>query len=110
HPMDFRNKANRIPDSVVDVLHNAVTTLGGSLTRRYYKLKARHLGLPLLRWSDRNAPMPFADMTEISFGEAAEIVAASYESFSPTLTALVKTFFADRRIDAPVVKEKRSGA
>ena len=23
HPMDFRNKANRIPDSVVDVLHNA---------------------------------------------------------------------------------------
>ena len=110
HPMDFRNKANRIPDSVVDVLHNAVTTLGGSLTRRYYKLKARHLGLPLLRWSDRNAPMPFADMTEISFGEAAEIVAASYESFSPTLTALVKTFFTDRRIDAPVVKEKRSGA
>lgn len=110
HPMDFRNKANRIPDSVVDVLHNAVTTLGGSLTRRYYKLKARHLGLPLLRWSDRNAPMPFADMTEISFGEAAEIVAASYESFSPTLTALVKTFFTDRRIDAPVVREKRSGA
>ena len=31
HPMDLRNKANRIPDSVVDVLHNAVTTLGGSL-------------------------------------------------------------------------------
>ncbi len=50
HPMDFRNKANRIPDSVVDVLHNAVTTLGGSLTRRYYKLKARQLGL-------RNAPL-----------------------------------------------------
>jgi oligoendopeptidase F len=108
--MDFRNKANRIPDSVVGVLHNAVTTLGGSLTRRYYKLKARHLGLPLLRWSDRNAPMPFADMTEIPFDEAADIVSASYESFSPTLTALVKTFFADRRIDAPVMKEKRSGA
>ena len=35
HPMDFRNKANRIPDSVVDVLHNSVTTLGGSLTRKY---------------------------------------------------------------------------
>ena len=67
HPMDVRNKSNRIPDSVVDVLHNAVTTLGGSLTRRYYKLKARHLGLPVLRWSDRNAPMPFADTTGDSF-------------------------------------------
>ena len=31
HPMDFRNKANRIPDSVVDVLHKTVTTVGGSL-------------------------------------------------------------------------------
>lgn len=110
HPMDFRNKANRIPDSVVDVLHKSVTTLGGSLTRRYYKLKARHLGFPLLRWSDRNAPMPFADTTVIPFDEAADIVATSYESFSPTLTAIVKSFFADRRIDAPVVKEKRHGA
>ena len=110
HPMDARNKANRIPDSVVDVLHNSVTTLGGSLTRRYYKLKARHLGLPVLRWSDRNAPMPFSDTTVIPFDEAADIVAASYESFSPTLTAIVRSFFADRRIDAPVVKEKRHGA
>jgi oligoendopeptidase F len=110
HPMDFRNKANRIPDSVVHVLHNAVTTLGGSLTRRYYKLKARHLGVSVLRWSDRNAPMPFADTTVISFDEAAGIVKSSYESFSPTLTALVKTFFDERRIDVPVAKEKRSGA
>ncbi len=110
HPMDLRNKANRIPDSVVHVLHNAVTTLGGSLTRRYYKLKARHLGLTVMRWSDRNAPMPFADTTTIPFDEAAGIVKSSYESFSPTLTALVKTFFADRRIDVPVAKEKRSGA
>ena len=110
HPMDLRNKANRIPDSVVNVLHNAVTTLGGSLTRRYYKLKARHLGLTVLRWSDRNAPMPFADTTTIPFDEAAGIVTSSYESFSPTLTTVVKSFFTDRRIDVPVAKEKRSGA
>jgi oligoendopeptidase F len=110
HPMDFRNKASRIPDSVVDVLHKSVTTVGGSLTRRYYKLKARHLGLSVLRWSDRNAPMPFADTTVIPFDEAANIVKTSYESFSPTLTTIMKTFFADRRIDVPVVKEKRHGA
>src|SRR5882672_828095 len=110
HPMDLRNKANRIPDSVVQVLHHAVTTLGGSLSRRYYKLKARHLGLPVLRWSDRNAPMPFADTTMIPFEEAADIVTSSYEGFSPTLTSIVKGFFAERRIDAPVLKEKRGGA
>lgn len=110
HPMDVRNKSNRIPDSVADVLHSAVTTLGGSLTRRYYKLKARHLGIPLLKWSDRNAPMPFADTTEVPFEEAADIVTHSYASFSPTLEAIVKSFFTERRIDAPVVKEKRHGA
>jgi oligoendopeptidase F len=110
HPMDLRNKASRIPDSVVDVLHHAVTTRGGELARRYYKLKARHLGLTTMRWSDRNAPMPFADTTIIPFEEAASIVMSSYESFSPTLTGIVKGFFADRRIDAPVVKEKRHGA
>lgn len=110
HPMDFRNKANRIPDSVVDVLHKTVTTLGGSLARRYYRLKARHLGLPVLRWSDRIAPMPFADTTIIPFDQAADIVTTAYESFSPTLTAIVKSLFADHHIDAPVVKEKRHGA
>jgi oligoendopeptidase F len=94
----------------VDVLHHAVTTLGGELSRRYYRLKARHLGLTTLRWSDRNAPMPFADTTVVPFDEAAAIVTSSYESFSPTLTKIVEGFFAERRIDAPVVKEKRHGA
>jgi oligoendopeptidase F len=110
HPMDLRNKLNRIPDSVVDVLHSSVTTLGGSLARRYYKLKARHLGLSVLRWSDRDAPMPFADTTVIPFHEAQDIVTTAYGSFSPTLETIVKSFFAERRIDAPVLKEKRSGA
>ncbi|MGH9681979.1 MAG: M3 family oligoendopeptidase [Candidatus Acidiferrales bacterium] len=110
HPMDVRNKSNRIPDSVVDALHKSVTTVAGPLTRRYYKLKARHLGLPLLRWSDRNAPMPFADTTWVPFDEATKIVTTAYESFSPALSEIVKSFFAERRIDAPVFKEKRHGA
>jgi oligoendopeptidase F len=110
HPMDYRNKANRIPDAVVNVLHGAVTKIGGPLVRRYYKLKARHLGTGVLRWSDRDAPMPFADTTVIPFREAEEIVTRSFESFSPTLTTIVRSFFTEGRIDAPVVKEKRHGA
>ena len=34
----------------------------------------------------------------------------AYGSFSATLAGIVKSFFADRRIDAPVFKEKRHGA
>jgi len=110
HPMDRRNKANRIPDAVVDVLHSSVTSVGGPLARRYYKLKARHLGVPVLRWSDRNAPMPFADTTVIPFREAEEIVTTAYQSFSPALAEIVRSFFREHRIDAPVAKEKRQGA
>lgn len=110
HPMDRRNKLNRIPDRVVDVLHNTVTAVGGPLARRYYQLKARHLGLPVLRWSDRDAPMPFADTTIIPFDEAKNIVTASFESFSPALAKIVTSFFAERRVNAPVYKEKRHGA
>ena len=37
-------------------------------------------------------------------------VLAAYESFSPTLTGIIKAFIATRRIDAPAVKGKRGGA
>jgi oligoendopeptidase F len=110
HPMEHRNKASLIPDSVVDILHKAVTNVGGPLTRRYYRLKAKHLGIKTLRWSDRNAPMPFADTTIIPFEEAEGIVTDSYGRFSPTLAGIAKSFFRERRIDAPVTKEKRHGA
>ena len=110
HPMDFRNKVSRIPDSVVDVLHETVTTIGGELARRYYRLKAKHLGLRVLRWSDRNAPMPFADTAVIPFEEGAEIVSAAYGGFSATLATIVQGFFSARRIDAPATREKRHGA
>jgi oligoendopeptidase F len=109
NPMDARNKDNRIPDEVVDVLHRTVMDAGAPLVARYYRLKAKLLGLPILAWSDRNAPMPFADTAIVPFNEARKIVSAAYRSFSPTLADIVETFFTDKRIDAPVHKAKKSG-
>ena len=34
HPMDSRNKSNRIPDSIVEILHNAVREVAAPLARR----------------------------------------------------------------------------
>lgn len=110
HPMDARNKSNRIPDAVVDALHEAVTTTAGPLARRYYGLKAKLLGMEKLKWSDRNAPLPFADTTIVPFDKAMETVLAAYQSFSPTLAGLVKDFSVTHRIDAPVTKGRRGGA
>ncbi len=110
NPMDARNKSNRIPDAVVDALHEATITTAGPLARRYYALKAKLLGVEKLPWSDRNAPMPFVDNTTIPFAEGIKTVLAAYQSFSPTLAGFVKDFSATKRIDAPVTKGRRGGA
>jgi len=110
HPMESRNKSNRIPDGVVESLHTAIKDVGGPLTRRYYQLKAAHLGFKTLKWSDRNAPLPFADTTKIPFGKAFEMVLDAYESFSPTLAGIVRNGAKNGWIDSPAVKGKRSGA
>ena len=110
HPMEARNKENRIPDAVVDALHNAVRNAASPLARRYYRLKAELLGTKTLKWSDRNAPMPFADTTVVPFEKAMSTVLAAYESFSPTLTGIIREFISARHIDAPATEGKRGGA
>ncbi len=111
HPMQSRNMDNMLPDKAVDALHEAVLATGGPLARRWYKLKAGLLGLPKLRWSDRNAPLPFEDHSVIPFHVAQEeIVLPAYESFSPTLANLIRDMLKDRRIDAPAGPGRESGA
>lgn len=110
NPMDARNKANRVSSEVVDALHNAVRVVAAPLARRYYRLKAAHLGMRTLKWSDRNAPMPFSDTATIPFDEAWEMVLAAYESFSPKLAELIRDFKVRGRIDAQVTKGRRGGA
>ena len=110
HPMEECNKGSRIPDAVVEALHGAVLEVGGPLARRFYRLKAKHLKLEKLRWSDRNAPMPFCDTAVIPWDEAIKMVVDAYESFSPTLARLIRETVAAKRIDVPAVQNKRGSA
>lgn len=110
HPMEARNKGSHIPDEVVEALHKAVMSEAAPLARRFYRLKAAHLGLKTLRWSDRNAPMPFSDSSVIPYGEGIATVLAAYESFSPALASIIRDFIKGKRIDAPATKGKRGGA
>jgi len=111
HPMEARNLANAVPDKVVGALHDAVRDTAAPLARRYYRLKAAVLGLPRLRWSDRNAQLPFdASSDDIPFDRAVSTVASAYESFSPAMAAYVRRMYAERRIDAPASDGKATGA
>ena len=110
HPMASRNIGNRIEDETVDALHDAVAKRGAEQCRRYYRLLAAHLGRKTLRWSDRNAPLPFADTRTVSWDACLETVLNAYGSFSPTLRQLVETMVKRQWIDAPPSEGKTGGA
>lgn len=110
HPMESRNKGNMIPDSVVEALHKAVMETAGPLAQRFYKLKATHLGMKNLKWSDRNAPLSFSNSTIVPWDEAIKTVIEAYESFSPTLADIIRKSVELKRIDAPAIEGKRGGA
>jgi oligoendopeptidase F len=103
-----RNLANEASDESVQALIEAVRARY-EIPRRWYRLKAKLLGVERLADYDRMAPVT-EDQVSFTFAQAREIVLDCYSSFSPELGAVAKRFFDERRIDAPVRPGKRGGA
>ena len=103
-----RNLANEASDESVQALIEAVRGRY-EIPRRWYRLKARLLGVERIADYDRMASVT-EDEVSFPFAQAREIVLDCYSSFSPELGALAKRFFDERRIDAPVRPAKRGGA
>ncbi|MGO9760584.1 MAG: M3 family oligoendopeptidase [Solirubrobacteraceae bacterium] len=108
HWLAARNLANEASDESVQALIEAVRGRY-EIPRRWYRLKAKLLGVERLADYDRMAAVT-EDEVSYPFAHAREIVLDCYSSFSPELGALVKRFFDERRIDAPVRPGKRGGA
>ncbi len=109
-PISARNLSNFVEDAVVDALIAAVRASYPALSHRYYRLKARWLGVDQLPFWDRNAPLPGDDDRAIPWNEAQGTVLSAYRAFSPELAAIGERFFASRWIDAPVRPGKAPGA
>jgi oligoendopeptidase F len=108
HWLAARNLANEASDESVRALIDAVRSRY-EIPRRWYRLKAKLLGVERLADYDRMAAVT-EDVVSYPFAHAREIVLDCYSSFSPELGALVRRFFDERRIDAPVRPAKRGGA
>jgi oligoendopeptidase F len=108
HWLASRNLANEASDESVQALITAVRNRS-ELPRRWYRLKARLLGLDRLADYDRMAVVTEENAT-VPWSEARDLVQDSYSSFSPALGELVRRFFDEHWIDAPVRPGKRSGA
>ncbi len=103
-----RNLANEASDESVQALIEAVRSRY-ELPRRWYRLKAKLLGVERLADYDRMAAVTQDEVT-FTYGEACELVRDCYHSFSPELGDLVRRFYDERWIDAPVRPGKRGGA
>jgi oligoendopeptidase F len=108
HWLAARNLANEASDESVQALIDAVSGRY-EIARRWYRLKARLLGVERLADYDRMAAVTEDEVT-YPFAQAREVVLDCYSSFSPELGALAKRFFDEHRIDAPVRPAKRGGA
>ena len=103
-----RNLANEIDGAVVDALLAAAEKHQG-VVQRYYRLKARLLGLDKLADYDRYAPIS-GEMPTVDWATAQRLVQESYDGFSPQAGGIVRDFFAKRWIDAELRDGKRGGA
>jgi oligoendopeptidase F len=108
HWLSSRNLANEASDESVQALIEAVRSRY-EVPRRWYRLKARLLGVDRLADYDRMASVTAAD-ERVAWPDARQMVQESYSAFSPELGSLVERFFEESWIDAPVRPNKRGGA
>lgn len=108
HPMTRTHMGNSLPDSVVESMMR-VTRENYPVAQRFWKAKAKLLGLPKLANTDLYAPITDVD-TKYSWPEAVDHVLAGYRDFSPELESLARDFVTHGWIDAEVRPGKDDGA
>jgi oligoendopeptidase F len=107
-PMAARNLFNNIPDEVVNTLLE-VAERNATVFQRFFRLKARLLGMDRLRRYDVYAPVVQSEKS-YEFGAAAGMVLDSFKDFDPQLAELAQRVFDQEHLDSEVRKGKRGGA
>jgi oligoendopeptidase F len=105
-----RHLSNHVEPEVVEALRNAVVAAYPKLSHRYYRLKAKWMGLERMQVWDRNAPLPTETPRLVGWAEATETVLSAYAAFDPRLAEIAQPFFTKGWIDAGVKSGKAPGA
>ncbi|HSM58904.1 MAG TPA: M3 family oligoendopeptidase [Candidatus Sulfomarinibacteraceae bacterium] len=107
-PIAVRNLANDVPDQVVETLL-AVTRDNRDIFQRFFRLKARWLGMDQLRRYDVYAPVVQTEK-EYEFGDAVDLVLTSYNQFDSRFAELARRVLDEQHLDSEVRRGKRGGA
>jgi oligoendopeptidase F len=107
-PIAARNLMNDVPDAAVDTMLE-VCRQNATVFQRYFRLKAKWLGLAPMRRTDIYAPLAPADI-EIPWDQAVTLVLDSYAQFAPQLATEARSVFEAGHVDSEVRPGKRGGA
>ncbi len=107
-PIAARNLANDIPDEVVDTLLEVCRQNTG-VFQRFFRLKAKWLGIERLRRCDIYAPIAQSEKS-YRFDQAAGMVFDSFSQFDPAMAEMAERVFRENHLDSQVRKGKRGGA
>jgi len=106
-PIAVRNLDNDVPDEAVGVLLETCRENVG-LYQRYFRLKAKWLGLVKLRRFDLYAPLEEA-ADEFPFTDGVTLVLETFRGFSPKLADLAERVLAEGHLDSIPRSGKRGG-
>ncbi len=107
-PMSVRNQVNDLPDEVINTLIE-VTRQNIGIFHRYFKVKAKLLGMKKLRRYDIYAPVSKSDK-RFDYEQAMKLTFEAFERFDPMFAAMAKRVFNDQHVDSEVRKGKMGGA
>lgn len=107
-PIAARNTMNDIPDPVVETLLS-VCRKNAWLFQRYFRLKARWLGIKRLRRYDIYAPLAPA-AKRYTLPQAMDLVLGCFRAFSPVLADAAQRVLDANHLDSELRPNKRGGA
>src|SRR6201999_378525 len=92
-PAAARHLANEVDAESVAALEAAVVESYPRLSHRYYALKAKLMGKPVLDHWARNAPLDQAKPRSYGWDEARGMVLDAFNGLTPVFADHAKTFF-----------------
>jgi len=107
-PDKTRHISDDIDTEVVDALVSSVQS-SFNVSEKFYKLKAKLLGVDKLKYHERNLPYGLIDK-EYNFEDAIELVSKVFENLDPDFLKIFEGFINEGRVDVYPKKGKVSGA
>ncbi len=107
-PISVRNTINDLPDEVIDTLLEVARKNIG-IFHRFFRLKAKKIGMEKLRRYDIYAPVSESDK-RYTYDEAVAMTFEAFERFDPKFAQLARRVFDEKHVDSEVRKGKMGGA